>query len=205
MDKAKILIVEDEQVTAMDIADILGNIGHEITDTVSTGEQAIKSVRKNRPDIVLMDINLKGKMDGIETAEHIRSQYRIPVIYLTAYYDEQTVERAKKTEPCAYLTKPFEEIDLKIATAVGIYRARMESEREALIKDLQKALSEIKTLQGFLPICSHCKKIRDDEGSWNQMESYISAHSDAEFSHSICQECAEKYYPELDIFGEDDS
>lgn len=112
---AKIPIVEDEQLTAMDIADILKNIGHEITDTISTGEKAIESVRDNRPDIVIMDINLKGKMDGIEAAEHIRSQDRIPIVFLTAYYDEITVGRAKKSEPCAYLSKPFEEIDLKIA------------------------------------------------------------------------------------------
>jgi hypothetical protein len=84
-------------------------------------------------------------------------------------------------------------------------RKRAEEQRDKLIVELQKTLSEVKTLQGFLPICSHCKKIRDDKGYWNQIESYLGKHSDAEFSHSICQECAEKYYPELDIFGEDDS
>lgn len=162
MDKARILIVEDEQVTAMDIADILRNMGHEITDTISTGEKAIESVRENKPDIVIMDINLKGEMDGIEAAEHIRSQDRIPVVFLTAYYDETTVERAKKSEPCAYLSKPFEEIDLKIAIELGLYRQKMESEREALNKELQKALNEIETLRGIIPICACCKKIRND-------------------------------------------
>ena len=196
MDKAKILIVEDEQITAMDVADILVSIGHEVTDTIATGEGAIGSVKKNKPDIILMDINLKGKMNGIEAAEHIRSQYRIPVVFLTAYYDETTIERAKKTEPCAYLTKPFEEIDLKIAIEIGLYRAKLESEREVLIKDLGKALSEIKTLKGIIPICSHCKKIRDDKGYWNQIEKYISEHSDAQFSHGICDKCVEKYYSE---------
>jgi two-component system, response regulator PdtaR len=194
---AKILIVEDEQVTAMDISDILRNIGHEITDTISTGEKALESVRDNRPDIIIMDINLKGKMDGIEAAERIRSQDRVPVVFLTAYYDETTVGRAKKSEPCAYLSKPFGEIDLKIAIELGVYRARIESEREALIKDLQKALSEVKFLQGFLPICSFCKKIRDDKGYWNQIESYISGHSEAEFSHGFCPECAKKHYPDF--------
>lgn len=196
MDKAKILIVEDEQITAMDVADILVSIGHEVTDTISTGEGAIGSVKKNKPDIILMDINLKGKMNGIEAAEHIRSQYRIPVVFLTAYYDETTIERAKKTEPCAYLIKPFEEIDLKIAIEIGLYRAKLESEREVLVKDLGKALSEIKTLNGIIPICSHCKKIRDDKGYWNQIEKYISEHSDAQFSHGICDKCVEKYYSE---------
>jgi hypothetical protein len=80
---------------------------------------------------------------------------------------------------------------------------RDRREREKLIAELQKALSEVKTLRGFLPICSHCKKIRDDEGYWNQIESYIHKHSDAEFSHGICPECAQKYYPDMDLYEED--
>lgn len=78
-------------------------------------------------------------------------------------------------------------------------RKRTGDEKERLINDLQKALSEVKTLQGFLPICSHCKKIRDDKGYWNQIEAYIHAHSDAEFSHSICPECAKNHYPDFDL------
>lgn len=75
-------------------------------------------------------------------------------------------------------------------------------EREALIRELRDALAKVKTLSGFLPICSHCKKIRDDKGYWTQLENYIRDHSDAEFSHSVCQECAEKYYPDIDLFAD---
>ena len=85
--------------------------------------------------------------------------------------------------------------------------ARKHAE-EALLQErnkLQKALSEIKTLRGILPICSHCKKIRNDEGYWDQIESYIRDHSEAEFSHGICQECADKYYPDMDLFNEDEA
>lgn len=78
-------------------------------------------------------------------------------------------------------------------------RIKSEKEREKLIGELQTALSKVRTLSGFLPICSHCKKIRDDKGYWNQIESYIRDHSDAEFSHSICQDCAKKYYPNLKL------
>ncbi|MFC1885199.1 hypothetical protein ACFL2O_10550, partial [Thermodesulfobacteriota bacterium] len=81
-------------------------------------------------------------------------------------------------------------------------RKQAEEHRDKLIAELQKALSEVKTLRGFLPICSHCKKVRDDKGYWNQIESYIADHSEAEFSHGICQECAKKYYPDMDLFGE---
>jgi hypothetical protein len=76
-------------------------------------------------------------------------------------------------------------------------------EKHSLIKELQKTLSEVKTLQGLFPICSHCKKIRDDKGYWNQIETYIRDHSDAEFSHGICQECAKKYYPDMDLYGDE--
>jgi CHASE1-domain containing sensor protein len=77
-----------------------------------------------------------------------------------------------------------------------------EEQRNRLVADLKKTLSEVKTLRGFLPICSNCKKIRDDKGYWNQIESYIHEHSEAEFSHSICPECAKKYYPDMDIYDE---
>jgi len=79
-------------------------------------------------------------------------------------------------------------------------RKQVEEQREELIEALQKALSEVKTLRGFLPICSYCKKIRDDKGYWSQIESYIHEHSDAEFSHGICPECAKKYFPDMDLY-----
>ena len=81
-------------------------------------------------------------------------------------------------------------------------RISAEKEREKVIEELKIALSEVKKLSGLLPICSHCKKIRDDEGYWNQIESYISKHSDAKFSHGICQECLKKYYPDLGLDGD---
>lgn len=83
------------------------------------------------------------------------------------------------------------------------HRKIAEEGRTKLIEELQKALSEVKTLRGFLPICSHCKKIRDDKGYWNQIESYIHKHSDAEFSHSICPECAKKHYPDMDLYEDE--
>jgi hypothetical protein len=81
-------------------------------------------------------------------------------------------------------------------------RKQTEEQRDKLIVDLQKTLSEVKTLRGFLPICSNCKKIRDDKGYWNQIESYIRDRSEAEFSHGICPECAKKLYPDMDLYGD---
>jgi len=96
-------------------------------------------------------------------------------------------------------------------TGMGYIRKRIkekenaEGERNRYVKELQQALAEVKSLSGLLPICMHCKKIRDDKGYWNQIEAYISDHSETEFSHGICQECAEKYYPDMDIYDNDDS
>ena len=84
-------------------------------------------------------------------------------------------------------------------------RKQMEKDRDKLIVDLQKSLSEVKTLREFLPICSHCRKIRDDKGYWNQIESYIQEHSETEFSHGICPECAKKHFPDINPFDEDES
>jgi PAS domain S-box-containing protein len=81
-------------------------------------------------------------------------------------------------------------------------RKQVEKDRDKLIVDLQKSLSEVKTLRGFLPICSHCKKIRDDKGYWNQVEIYIGTHANVDFSHGICPDCAEKFYPECDLYPE---
>jgi two-component system, response regulator PdtaR len=196
MEMARILVVEDETIVAMDIANTLRKLGHEITDSVPSGEQAIASLKKNQPDLIFMDIGLKGEMDGIETAAQIRSLYRIPVIFLTAFVDEKTLDRAKATVPAGYLTKPFEENDLRIAIEVGLYRAKLENQREVLIIELQEAMSKIKTLSGLIPICAWCKKIRDDQGYWQTVEQYVKEHSQAEFTHGMCPECQKKYMPD---------
>jgi len=141
MEKARILVVEDEAIIAMDIANTLRNLGYEVTDTVPSGEQAIASVKENKPDMILMDIVLKGEMDGIQTAEQIRAQYSIPVIFLTAYADEKTLERAKKTGPFGYIMKPFEERDIRVAVEIGLYKAKAEfALRESEHRSGQKVL-----------------------------------------------------------------
>jgi len=152
-----------------------------------------------------MDIVIKGEMDGIETAGQIRSRFEVPVVYLTAYADEKTLERAKITGPFGYIMKPFEETDLKVAVEIGLYKAKLEAERERLITELQEALGKVKTLSGLIPICAWCKKIRDDKGYWQAVEQYIQEHSRAEFSHGICPECYDKYFAEEDSKKNPDS
>ena len=139
-------------------------------------------------------------MDGVQAAEEICARFNIPVVYLTAHADEETLERAKITQPFGYVLKPFELRDLHVAIEMARYQHAMDQERERLVAELQEALAQVKTLRGLIPICMNCKKIRDDEGYWHQLEVYIRDHSDAEFSHGLCSECAQKMYP--DYFGD---
>ncbi|MBW2204117.1 MAG: response regulator, partial [Deltaproteobacteria bacterium] len=112
MAKAEILIVEDDGVVARDIQNRLENLGFEVYAIVPSGEKAIQKAKEDSPDLVLMDIMLKGEMDGTVAAEQIRSQFDIPVVYLTAYADKGVLERAKVTEPFGYIIKPFEDREL---------------------------------------------------------------------------------------------
>ncbi len=160
------MIVEDEWITADDIRMSLQSLGYTVTSMVTSGEEAIQNAEKDRPDLVLMDIMLKGEMDGIEAASQIHSCYNIPIIYLTAYADEKILERARITEPFGYIVKPFVNEDLKIAIEIALYKHRVEKERKKLIEELHGALPKITTLSGLLPICPSCKKIRDAEGNW---------------------------------------
>ena len=128
MSKKQILVVEDEAITAMDIQSTLQNFGYDVPCTVSSGQAAIKKAGENKPDLVMMDIVLKGEMDGVQAAEQIRSRFGIPVVYLTAYADDKTLKRAKITEPFGYIIKPFKGRELKITIEMALYKAKIENE-----------------------------------------------------------------------------
>jgi CheY-like chemotaxis protein len=128
MAEARILIVEDENIVAMDIKHRLKNLGYSVVGWATTGPEAIDQAAKTSPDLILMDIRLKGEMDGITASERIRSCHDIPVIYLTAYSDEATMQRARTTEPYGYLLKPFADRDLHSTIAVALHRYKVEQE-----------------------------------------------------------------------------
>lgn len=231
--KTRILIVEDERLTAKHLTITLEKLGYEVTGVASTGGEAVEMAKQTGPDLVLMDVMLNGEMDGIEAAGRIQSWSRIPVVYLTAYSEASLVDRARLTEPFGYLLKPIREQELRVTLEMALYkyrvdrqaseelerqirertaeltaaneelrkevaeRKRAEKEKDELLAQLRQALAEVKTLTGFLPICTSCKKIRDDKGYWQRIESYIRDHSDADFTHSICPECAKRLYPEF--------
>ncbi|MGL4597732.1 MAG: response regulator [Bacteroidia bacterium] len=128
MSKTNILIVEDESIVAKDIQMSLRKLGYNVVAICSNGEDAIAAVGEHLPQLVLMDIMLKGEMSGIEAAEQIRERHSIPIIYLTAYADESTLSKAKITEPYGYIIKPFKEIDLRTSIEMALYKHEKEAD-----------------------------------------------------------------------------
>lgn len=130
MSKVKILIVEDEAIVARDIKVCLNKIGYEVLGSYSSGEKALEAIEENQPELILMDIMLKGKMSGIDTSAVVKEKYGIPVVFLTAYADEKTISKAKVTEPYGYIIKPFKEIDLRTSIEMALYKFKKEKEKE---------------------------------------------------------------------------
>ncbi len=128
----QVLIVEDERIVAGDLRSRLRRMGYRVAAIVSTGDDAIRAADEHHPDLVLMDIRLEGTMDGIQAADTIRRNHNIPIIYLSAYADQSTVERAKVTEPFGYLLKPFEDSELRTTIEMALYKGSMDQERRGL-------------------------------------------------------------------------
>ena len=124
--RLRILVVEDESVIALDIRRTLGRLGYTVVGVAASGEEAILRAAELRPDLVLMDIHLQGEIDGVEAVERILRSQDVPVVYLTAYADSPTLERARRTHPFGYLLKPFEERELSVAVEMARYRHEME-------------------------------------------------------------------------------
>jgi PAS domain S-box-containing protein len=123
---AKILVVEDETIVARDIQQSLTRLGYDVPTTATSGEEAIHKTKEIDPDLILMDIVLKGQMDGVETMRQINRQFDVPVIYLTAYADDATLERVKTTSPAGYMLKPFHPNELRPTIELALHRAQID-------------------------------------------------------------------------------
>lgn len=156
---SKILVVEDEMLVAEDIAGRLRRLGYEVTDIVESGEEAVLSVLKNPPDLVLMDIVLAGEIDGIETAEKIRQHKQIPIVYLTAYGDKKTLTRSKTTDPYGYVIKPFDEQQLNTTIEIALnkyqtdHRIRQSLADSELARKHAEEIAELKNQ--YISMISH--------------------------------------------------
>ncbi len=154
-----ILVVEDESIVRKDIERSLEKLGYNVIGHADNGEKALEIARAMKPDLALMDIQIKGNMSGIDTAEAIKQEMDIPVIYLTAYADESTLNKAKLTEPHGYILKPFKEIDLHTTIEMAIHKHGKE--REVKVEnELLKSLSNFKASANYLFIKHQSKLVR---------------------------------------------
>jgi AmiR/NasT family two-component response regulator len=190
----KLLVVEDEPFIAEDIGLILRRLGFDVVAVVDNGEAAVRETARLNPDLVLMDVQLKGAMDGTEAARQIRVTSNRPVIFLTGHSDPAILRRAKETEPYGYVLKPFTHRELMVQIEMALYRHQMETERAQLRQELEIAHENLRKLRGLLPLCSSCKKIREDDGYWSKLEDYFSEHANVEFTHGFCPDCEGRLY-----------
>ncbi|MBN2444395.1 MAG: response regulator [Spirochaetales bacterium] len=195
-----VLLIEDNKGDARLLEEMLYEAGEAsfkllCADRLETG---LKYLKRGGIHLVLLDLGLPDS-EGFGTFKKIyNSVPNIPIIVMTGMDDEKMAVDAVREGAQDYLVKGQVDGNLLFrAMRYAIERKKLEIEREKMILELQDALAKIKTLRGLLPICSFCKKIRDDQGYWRQIEVYMKEHSDANFSHSICPQCAKKYYPHL--------
>lgn len=190
--KQTVLIVDDEPGNIRILSELLHAEYNILAAT--EGETALQIARSGHPpDLVLLDVVMPGT-DGYEVCKKLKKDDRtknIPVIFITVLGDEQAETKGFELGAIDYVTKPFSPVVVKA-------RIKTHLERQQLIRDLQASLTQVKTLSGMLPICASCKKIRNDEGYWEQIEVYIRDRSTVDFSHGICPDCINKLYPGLD-------
>jgi sigma-B regulation protein RsbU (phosphoserine phosphatase) len=198
----KILIVDDDPDMLFATSRVVRSGGYRVLEA-SCGADCKALAQRHHPDLILMDVVLPD-IEGPTLCQEIKSDPTLQDIFVILISGMKTSsdEQAGGLNSGAdgYIARPLSNTELKARVNAMVRILKTERERDQLIIQLKEALSKVKRLSGLLPICQHCKKIRDDKGYWNQIENYIQQHSEADFSHSICQECAQKYYPDLNLY-----
>ncbi len=195
----KILIAEDDNTSRTMLEAVLQKFGHDVIKTCDGAEawQAIQG--PDAPRMVILDWSMP-EIDGLELCRRIRTMTTDQppfIIMLTSRDSRKEIVIGLDAGADDYLIKPYDPEELRARVNVGRRMIEIQCRLADRIRERDEALEQIKTLRGIIPICASCKKIRDDKGYWNQVEVYVSQHSDAEFSHGLCPECFEKAYNEV--------
>lgn len=208
----RVLVADDNYSNRQLIKLILIKNGYDVT-LLEDGQKVLEQVKNINPDIILLDIMMP-EMNGFEVCRELKQMpkvKRIPVIFITGLQDTDNIARGFEYGGVDYITQPFENAELLARLKTHL---ELKNSRERLIKmvtrekrtkkkllsmlhKLQLAKEQIKTLSGFIPICAHCKNIRDDQGYWSRIETYISSRTEAQFSHGLCPDCMKELYPEI--------
>jgi DNA-binding response OmpR family regulator len=191
----KILIAEDDLTSRRILEAILAKWNYEVIAT-SDGLEAWQALQtENAPPIAIIDWMMPG-MDGVEFCRQIRQTHTLTptyIILLTSKAQQEDVVAGLEAGANDYIRKPFEREELRARIQVGERVVELQTALADRVKMLEEAIVKIKTLQGLLPICSYCKKIRNDQDYWQQIETYVAEHTQAEFTHGICPDCLEKH------------
>ena len=191
----RILVVDDEPINRLVCANFLALRDFEIREAVD-GQDALRQVEAWRPDLILLDVMMP-KLSGYQVCRYLRAEYtrqELPIIFLTARNQIEDMAAGYEVGANEYLTKPVSKRALLARVDTHLELLRASRELETMVEERTR---QIRILRGLLPICASCKKIRDDDGYWNEIELFISQHSEAEFSHSICPSCYDDYYGDM--------
>ena len=193
----KILIADDDPTSLSILTAVLQVFGHEVV-ALSDGAEALAALLKpDAPRLAILDWMMPS-LTGTEVCRRVRAQKSIQppyLILLTSRDKKQDVAEGLLAGADDYLIKPFDSMELNARVEVGCRIVTLQNRLADKVLELESALAQIKTLRGIIPICARCKRIRDDRGFWDHVETYISAHSEAIFSHSLCPDCLIKFYP----------
>jgi DNA-binding response OmpR family regulator len=186
-----IFIVDDNPDNLRILGHVIQDQGYDITLS-SNGKDALEFLKNEKPDLILLDIMMP-EINGFELCQKIKQNpdfKNIPIIFISAIQNSKDIIKGFELGAVDYVSKPFNSKELIARVNVHV--------------QLKKALEEIKVLRGIIPICANCKKIKNDEGYWEQVEEYIQHNTDATFTHSLCKECSKKLYGNEDWFKEED-
>ena len=191
----KILIAEDDAISRKILQTILTKDGYDVV-AVEDGLKALESLQKDIPDMLITDWMMPD-LDGVELSRQVRT-LNLPsyvyIVLLTALSDKQRIIEGLDAGADDYVTKPYDKTELLARVKAGERVIQLEKTLLQKNQELSQALAQVKQLKGIVPICMHCKKIRNDKNYWQQVEEYVAEHTEADFSHSICPECLEKHY-----------
>lgn len=193
----RILIVDDVPANIAILGELL-RTEYELA-VATDGRKALQLAREQHPDLVLLDVMMPG-MDGYTVCATLKRQPEtadLPIIFVTARTETEDIVRGFEAGAVDYLTKPFRPPEVLQRVRVHLELKRTRDTLQATVNQLTQALAQVTLLSGLLPICAHCKKIRNDGGYWERVESYIEEHSSAVFSHGICPDCVRQHYPEI--------
>jgi CheY-like chemotaxis protein len=197
----RVLIAEDDPVSRLLLQATLSKWGYEV-EMCADGLKAWQILEKDdAPQLAILDWMMPG-MDGVEICRRLRAKSHAKPIYLlllTAKGLRKDIVAGLMAGADDYVTKPFDHEELRARVQVGVRIIELQSGLADRVQELESALARVKQLQGLLPICSYCKKIRNDRNYWEQVDNYLSQHSDVQFSHSVCPQCFEFHVkPQLD-------